>query len=80
MKPAHDIYYRIKWDEGLNKSDFKIGYLDRFDGIIEVPFSSFDTENIPFHRVRIYKQGGVIVWDRENRIDKLTTSDEKEKK
>lgn len=46
-------------------------YDDRFEGIMEVPFNEFDLESIPLHRIRIFKQNGVIVWSRNDRVDAL---------
>jgi uncharacterized protein (UPF0248 family) len=60
-----------KWDSALNKAEYSIGYEDRFLGIMEVAFEDFDTEAIPFHRVWLFKHRGDIIWDRENRVDKL---------
>lgn len=39
MKPVQDILNRIRWDENLAGSDFKIGYYDRLEQqIIVVAF------------------------------------------
>jgi len=59
------------WDPSFNKAEYTICYEDRFIGLMEVPFESFDHENIPFHRVQLFKHRGDIVWDRANRIDRV---------
>jgi hypothetical protein len=38
---------------------------------MEVPFDEFDISEIPFHRIRAFKRNGIVVWDREQRIDAL---------
>ena len=41
MKTAFDVIKRIQWDEMLPAECFTIGYLDRFTGIVEDPFTKF---------------------------------------
>ena len=41
MKTASDVIKRIQWDEMLAPEFFSIGYLDRFTGIVEDPFTKF---------------------------------------
>ena len=41
MKTAFDVIKRIQWDEMLPAEFFTIGYLDRFTGIVEDPFTKF---------------------------------------
>lgn len=58
------FYDRISYDPALNgPSDWIIGYLDRFRGVIEKPYSEFIrandpniVEGVPFHRIRYFKQ------------------------
>lgn len=69
LRTSEDVYNRIMWDPLLNKAEYTICYEDRFLGLMEVPFESFDRENIPFHRVWMFKHRGDVVWDREKRID-----------
>lgn len=79
MKTATDVINRIQWDEKLNPEDFTVGYLDRFLGIIENSFSSFDWEDItsvdqtilaiPRHRIQYFKYHDDIVWDKNKRLD-----------
>ena len=73
FKGADKIWYQILWDNKVNKLEFTVGYKDRFVGIIEEPFSTFEAlkEDIPFHRIKYYKRGNEIVWDREKKINKL---------
>lgn len=69
LRTSEDVYNRIMWDPLLNKAEYTICYEDRFLGLMEIPFESFDRENIPFHRVWMFKHRGDVVWDREKRID-----------
>jgi Protein of unknown function (DUF504). len=73
FRGADKIYHRILWDESLNKSEFVVGYEDRFEGIIEEPFENFEVlkEDIPFHRIRYFKRNGEVVWDRRIKLNKL---------
>ena len=70
-----DVYHRILHDI-LPAHDFELGYEDRFDGIMWMAVEHFrntgdEVTEIPFHRVRMYRYKGEIVWDRDRRIDVL---------
>lgn len=79
MKTAEDVIARIQWDDQLPKDSFTIGYLDRFLGIIEKPFSAFSWEDfasvgydvlaIPKHRIQYFKYRDLVVWDKATRTD-----------
>ncbi|XP_068099024.1 leukocyte receptor cluster member 9 isoform X2 [Hyperolius riggenbachi] len=81
MKTASDVINRIQWDEHLPKERFSVGYLDRFLGVIEKPFSAFCWEDlastgvdvlaIPKHRIQYFKYGGSMVWDKTSRTDNV---------
>jgi uncharacterized protein (UPF0248 family) len=80
LKGADFIFQRFKWDESVDKSQVIIGYLDRFKGILEIKLNDFKNvhddyrDGIPLHRIRYFKINDEIVWDREKRIDLLTSS------
>jgi len=87
MKTALDVIHRIQWDEQLNADEFIVGYIDRFTGIREKPFSDFSWKHIadvdyedefcvPQHRIHFFKWKAVIVWNRDNRIDYVFGSGE----
>jgi uncharacterized protein (UPF0248 family) len=68
----------MRWDSGLDMENFTIGYLERFEGIKEMPMSKWiretsDEDFIPQHRIKYFKRStdGEVVWDREGRIDKI---------
>ncbi|KAL7647024.1 UNVERIFIED_CONTAM: hypothetical protein RMT77_002281 [Armadillidium vulgare] len=79
LRTAGDVRKRIQWDPMLNSKDFTIGYLDRFDGVVEKPFSAFTWEHladaeiddlaIPQHRIQYFKYKGKTVWDKHIRLD-----------
>lgn len=66
-------------------SKYTIGYLERFAGIKEIPATAWvpeitDEDWIPQHRIKYFKRLNEnaeqeIVWDRENRVDKIFDSD-----
>ena len=80
LRTVMDVVHRIQWDERYNAEEFIVGYLDRFDGMVEERFSYFDWSDvttvddwetfcIPKHRVYYFKRGDEILWDRRNRVD-----------
>lgn len=69
LRTSNDVFDRILWDKDLNPEEFTITYKDRFDGMMEVPFLEFPTEDVPFHRIWTFKKNGQVVWDRAGRID-----------
>lgn len=82
MRTVMDVVNRIWWDGTLNPDEFRVGYLDRFDGMMEEEYTAFDWSDvttvddwetfcIPKHRVYYFKQKDEIVWDRRTRLDKL---------
>ncbi|XP_066949743.1 leukocyte receptor cluster member 9-like [Macrobrachium rosenbergii] len=81
MKTAGDVRKRIQWDSDLRKEYFVVGYLDRFTGVVEKPFTAFTWEHlaavdidqfsIPQHRIQYFKYRGVKVWDKNERVDNV---------
>lgn len=79
MKTAMDVINRILWDDSFPTEQFAVGYLDRFLGVQEKPFSAFSWEDIasvdynvlaiPKHRIQYFKYKTVIVWDKNDRLD-----------
>eukprot|EP00731_Ephydatia_muelleri_P030419 Em0021g942a len=79
MRQAVDVISRILWDPDLPAKDFAVGYLDRFLGILEKPFSDFSWEDIasvgnnvlavPQHRIQYFKYKNTIVWDKRCQLD-----------
>lgn len=79
MKTAEHVISRLLWDEKMPAENFTIGYLDRFKGILEKPFTFFSWEDlasvdnyvlaIPKHRIQFFKYRGFKVWDKNERLD-----------
>ncbi|KAJ5693518.1 hypothetical protein N7455_003577 [Penicillium solitum] len=80
LRPAGDIINRITWDSAFERSNYIIGFVDRFEGQLEITMGSWkkettDEEFIPQHRVLYIRHtNGEIVWDRRRRIDKIFLS------
>lgn len=79
--PAHEILHRVLWDGTLEPPEcWIIGYLDRFDGVLEISLDEFMAIQedepefaIPSHRIRYFKCNGTKVWDRESRTNTIDT-------
>ncbi|KAL8176769.1 UNVERIFIED_CONTAM: hypothetical protein K2H54_038482 [Gekko kuhli] len=79
MKTAEDVISRLLWDTQVPAERFSIGYLDRFLGTLEEPFTAFSWEDlasagpgvlaIPKHRIQYFKYGERVVWDKASRTD-----------
>ncbi|XP_036598437.1 leukocyte receptor cluster member 9 [Trichosurus vulpecula] len=80
MKTAQAVIDRIRWDPHLDPADFSVGYLDRFRGVQEEPFTAFCWDEelaalgpgvlaVPQHRIRYFLHRGRLVWDRATRTD-----------
>ena len=41
MRTADDVISRILWDSSVDPTEFVVGHLDRFLGVLERPFSDF---------------------------------------
>jgi len=80
MKTAADVISRLQWDKHLPIDKFTVGYIDRFKGVLEQPFSAFCWEDlasvddyevlaIPQHRIQYFKYSGSKVWEKATRLD-----------
>ncbi|KAL5014420.1 hypothetical protein ScPMuIL_008690 [Solemya velum] len=79
MKTAGDVIKRIQWDSNLPQDELLVGYIDRFEGVMEKYFTAFSWEDIatvdynvlaiPQHRIQYFKYKDIIVWDKNERID-----------
>ncbi|KAK2910153.1 leukocyte receptor cluster member 9 isoform X2 [Channa argus] len=83
MRTADDVISRILWDPLVSASEFVVGYLDRFLGVLERPFCDFNWETnpcdcdysaelaLPRHRIQYFTYRGHRVWDRHSRTDRV---------
>lgn len=78
MRTARDAINRILHDPRMDAEEYVVGYLDRFEGVLEMPLTAFDWKfrdadpdavSIPQHRIRYIARHGELVWDREQRVD-----------
>lgn len=72
LATSWEIYNQIIWNPKLNAQMFRVGFADRMakSGIREKPLLEWANESdIPWHRIRYFRCGEVIVWDRTQRID-----------
>lgn len=81
MRTASDVISRVLWDSSIDTENIKVGYLDRFVGIIEKSFSAFSWEDlasvganvlaVPKHRIQYFKYCDEIVWDKREQLDNV---------
>lgn len=87
MKTARDVISRLLWDDSLPQEKFTVGYIDRFDGIVEKPFTALDWNDpavvdnyslaLPKHRIQYFKYKNRKVWDKTTRKDIVFGSTDK---
>lgn len=73
LRSSDQLINRIRWDSAFDKNLLVIGYLDRFVGLQFCNLEEFDIGDIPFHRIVLLKYDDKVVWDREKKIDLITT-------
>ncbi|RVE62874.1 hypothetical protein OJAV_G00160560 [Oryzias javanicus] len=83
MRTADDVISRILWDPLVDASEFVVGYVDRFLGVLERPFCDFNWDAnpcdcdyttelaLPRHRIQYFIYRGQRVWDRHSRSDRV---------
>lgn len=83
MRTADDVISRILWDSSVDASEFVVGYVDRFLGVVERPFCDFNWDTnpcdcdysselaLPRHRIQYFSYRGHRVWDRHSRTDRV---------
>ena len=68
---SREVYNRILWDPRIDQSHICVGYLDRFRGVVEIPFLDQKlTRDVPWHRVVHYRYQERVVWNRDG-VDHL---------
>lgn len=83
MRTADDVISRILWDSSVDASEFVVGYVDRFLGVLERPFVDFNWDTdpcdcdysvelaLPKHRIQYFTYRGHRIWDRHSRTDRV---------
>ncbi len=51
FKPANQILDRILWDPDLKQQEFRVGYEDRFLGIMEISVEDYMKSEVKDHRI-----------------------------
>ncbi len=78
MATSREVYHRIIWDVRLDSSAFVVGFQERLSstGIREKPLAQWVTDgDIPWHRIRYIRCGDVVVWDREQHLDLISSGE-----
>ena len=71
LRTAKAVIDKILWGGLSQKSEYKIGIIDKDMGTIEVTPMQIQTFDYKEARVRYIKLNGGVVWDRENKIDHI---------
>lgn len=71
LRTAKNIIDKITWDEHFKKSDFRVGYLDKFTGMLESSLEELLKSEVKEYRIMYFKCKGSVVWDKKSRIDIL---------
>ena len=75
MRGAEDVLNRLKFDESLHPiEEWTVVWEDRFSGDQENSLEFFYEEEIPLHRIRQFKRGAEIMWDRRLKKDLIFTA------
>jgi uncharacterized protein (UPF0248 family) len=75
LRPAKDVLKKLKYDPAFDVNDYVIGYIDRKEGILEMPvtaWESFQQEDIVAYFRQVPEDR--IIWDRAKKIDRLTAA------
>ena len=78
MATSREVYDRIIWDVRLDSSAFVVGFQERLSstGMREKPLAQWETDgDIPWHRIRYIRCGDVVVWDREQHLDLISSGE-----
>jgi poly(A) polymerase len=71
LRTAKNIIDKIMWDPNIKAEDFRVGFLDKLEGVLEMPFSELESSEIKEYRIEYFKRGKEVVWDKKKRIDIL---------
>ena len=68
MQPFHEVVSRIRFAPGEDPADYTVVVVDRLDGdargLLEIPLTEYLEGEVPEHRVRALRRGGLVVWER----------------
>ncbi|MCB9762662.1 MAG: DUF504 domain-containing protein [Alphaproteobacteria bacterium] len=73
---SEQVYSRLRWDAALSTRGVRIGYTDRHQGLVELPFEDFVPGGvIPWSRVQRFRIEALVLWDRAAREERLFGDD-----
>lgn len=68
---SRELFNRIRWDHRIDQSLVRVGYRDRFQGVLEMDFDDLRVgQDVPWHRIVHFRYEQQIVWSREG-VDKV---------
>ena len=78
FRSARSAISRLRFDPKHAETEYDVGYEDRFEGIMWIALAKWggkgteEEDFIPEHRVKkiVRARDGVVVWDREERVDR----------
>jgi poly(A) polymerase len=63
---SREAYNKIRWDDRFDASRVKVGYQDRFQGVLEIGFNDQKlSRDVPWHRIVHFRYDSQIIWDRQ---------------
>lgn len=72
LRTSREVYDQIRWDPRIDARRVVIGYDSRRDGMQEIALSDFvPGGDIPWHRIWFFRDDKQVLWDREQRMDRL---------
>lgn len=60
---------KILWDPNLNKDEYKVGYFDKYMGILDIKVEDYMNSEVKEQKICYLKRNGQIVWHKEDKID-----------
>lgn len=76
LRTSREVYDQIRWDQRLDPRRIIIGYETRWEGMQEISFPAFTPDtDIPWHRIWYFRDHDQMLWDRRERIDRLSGPD-----
>ncbi len=73
LRTSREVYDQVRWDPRLDARRIVMGYESRRDGMQEIACLDFvPGGDIPWHRVWYFRDDRQVLWDRRQRLDRLT--------
>ncbi|MCB9795153.1 MAG: DUF504 domain-containing protein [Alphaproteobacteria bacterium] len=76
LATSREIYDRLRWDPSLNTGEVAVVFEDRVRGLRAQPLEDFVPGSpVPWSRVRRFTVGERVIWDRDARVDRLSSGE-----